>query len=72
MVHLLSTLKTMVPTLYLKARYQTIIMGKISHYYSLSNFDLDGSYSLIIDQSVSIGQLAVAHRHQLLLFRTSK
>lgn len=32
----------------------------------------DGSYSLIIDKSVPIRQLAVAHRHHVLLFRTSE
>ena len=32
----------------------------------------DGSYSLIIDKSVPIGQLAVASRHQMLMFLTSE
>ncbi|XP_064396401.1 GTPase-activating Rap/Ran-GAP domain-like protein 3 isoform X3 [Halichondria panicea] len=31
----------------------------------------DGSYSLIIDKSVPIAQLVVAHRHQMLLLRTA-
>lgn len=30
----------------------------------------DGSYSLVVDKSVPIAQLVVAHRHQVLLFRT--
>ena len=33
---------------------------------------IDGSYSLIMDQSVSVTQLVVAHKHQIVLFRTSK
>ena len=40
--------------------------------YLFHSIVVDGSYSLIMDQSVMIGQLVVAHRHQVLLFRTSK
>ena len=32
----------------------------------------DGGTSLIIDKTVPIAQLAVAHRHNLLLFRTGE
>ena len=33
---------------------------------------LDGSYTLVLDKSVVIGQVVVAHKHHLLLFRTGQ
>ena len=33
---------------------------------------LDGSYSLVLDKTVTIGQVVVAHKHHLLLFRTGQ
>ena len=32
----------------------------------------DGSYTLVLDKSVVIGQVVVAHKHHLLLFRTGQ
>jgi len=31
-----------------------------------------GGYSQVMDQSISVGQLVVAHRHNLFIFRTSE
>ena len=35
-------------------------------------WSLDGGFSQVMDQSIVVGQLVVAHRHHMLLFRTSK